>query len=146
MDVLSKDKHAPLWMGYLRAGEAAQRKKQNDLAKRYFLGAWSELERSGAHPHGLGVAAMLEQDLASIYCVDLSKAKGDQHDKLKLREEQVSILGRINRFNQAHHATQIVQDQYQRMYDEASKALEREKAGAPVGEGENKTFVFPHFQ
>jgi hypothetical protein len=146
MNVLAKDKAAPLWVGYLQAGELAQKKGQIDLAKRYYLGSLSEVERAGsARIPGIHRVMTLEQNLASVYCVDLAKAKGDQEDKLKLREQQVAVLARINKFNQMHKASKIMTEQYQRMYDAASKALEKERAGAPVDEGDNHTFVFPNF-
>ncbi len=144
LNVLAKDKATPLWIGYMKAGELAQKKGQIDLAKRYYLGSLSEVERAGsARIPGLHNVMILEQDLASVYCVDLAKAKGDQHDKLKLREQQVAVLARIDKLNQLHKQSKIMTAQYQRMYDKASKALEKERAGAPVDEGENHTFVFP---
>jgi len=133
----SSKKPAPLWIRYLQAGEQAQKKGKSDIAKRYLLGSLAELERTASAGHGaMFQAGMLEQDLVQMYPSDWTKAKGDQPDKLKLREEQVSVLARINKFNHDHHVSKLFTEQYQRQYEAASQALEKEKAGAPVGEGE----------
>jgi len=126
-----------MWIRYLRAGEQAHGQHRDDLAKRYYLAALTALEKSygstaatvsqNKHPvpHQAG---QLEQDLTDQYPKDWSKQKGDPNKHVQLQEEQVAVLSRINNFNQAHHANQLLIDQYQRAYSKASEDLEKTKA------------------
>jgi len=86
-------KDAPLWEKYLAAGDAMHVRRNEDGAKKYWLAALKELQKSNCG----GRAALfprLEMRVLSMYPDDWSKTKLDEN-RQKLQEEQVDVLKRV---------------------------------------------------
>jgi hypothetical protein len=92
-----------LWYQYLNAGEAATRKNDVGLARRYYLGALSTLEKKQSPQKGdplfLVRVSSLENHVMKMYSNVLGKEM-DSDDKLKWAEEQVGTYERMAQLNQ----------------------------------------------
>lgn len=92
-----------LWFRYFRAGEDAQLKKNDSLAKQYWLQSLTELEKVKTHVtddlNELVKISALEQALTMAYPKDWSKLEIPQDEVMKQRNEQVNTLYRIAQIN-----------------------------------------------
>jgi hypothetical protein len=89
-----------LWFQYLQGGEIASQKGDQNLARRYWLGALKALEEA---PRGNALTLIqissLEKHLIDIYSTALGTSSLDKDMRVKLTEEQVKIYGRITELN-----------------------------------------------
>jgi hypothetical protein len=128
-----------LWYRYYQAGEDASITHHDlELAKKYWLAALSELEKSPPSRTDMFLAiklSALEKGLQDLYPTDWSKQNGDPDDVLKLRKQQVDTLYRIARVNDriVPHDDLLFtksQERYQLARKEYEKALQLKKQGA----------------
>lgn len=90
-----------LWFQYLCGGEIAAQKGDQNLAKRYWLGALKALEEAPSAGNSLALIQIssLEKHLTDMYSTALDIKSLDSDERVKLTEEQVKIYGRMSELN-----------------------------------------------
>jgi hypothetical protein len=146
-----KSPQQPLWVQYMKAGELSRKAGNGTLAKQYYLGALTSLEKTASHrkdtvvskvdgktyhiPIGTMRVQMLEQELTGLYPDDWSKAPGTATQQLALKEEQVSVLGRIARLNSSHDGSHShFAGRYEQRYEKAMEELKQAKEQLAAGD------------
>jgi len=126
-----------LWVRYMQAGDAAQAKGDTTLAKKYFFGSLSELEKhppakTSKDPFQVVKINTLERMIRETYPKDWSDYENKRDEELKLRKEQVGVLQRIVKINDrlippTDLMVKAYKDRYQTAQSEYQKCLEKEK-------------------
>lgn len=120
----------PLWKRYISAGEKFRYSGDQVKAKQYFLAALSELERQKPTKHQItSPIARLERDVLSLYPRVDSKDESDK--QLKLDEEALGIMQRIDRLNKVYpNSNDLINQLLHTEYKETKARVDEAKATA----------------
>lgn len=135
-DPIKVTANSPLWERYLAQAQTFQ--KQGDLvrAKQYYFEALSRLEKSPrVANHLTGKISRLQGGIMSLYPrYPREQAPGEGAAQIKMDEEEIAVLQRLNRINQMYPngsplPTQLVDTQIRF----AQQDLSKNKAAAAEG-------------
>ena len=123
-----------LWYRYYGAGETALKQKDEQGAKKYWMAALDEIEKSmqfdSKDRFRVVRLSALEERLTEMYPENLSKDERPENERLKLQQEQVSVLGRIAKINERLIPKDLLATKSKERFENARTELEKTLAAS----------------
>jgi hypothetical protein len=127
-----------LWQQYAKSGEKCMRKGDIEKAKRYYLGALSELEKTKPAKGTplTGAVSRLEKRILDLYPEEWTIDEDNLSAQLALQEEQVGTFARVNElahdFKSGNNLTTLVVES---RYKKAQLDLQKTKTAIAANGG-----------